>query len=56
MYPYTTQYLATERAKDLREQAAAARRAVEARRARRGPGPASASRGLVRRHGTPRWA
>ena len=33
MYPYTTQYLATERAKDLREQAAAARRAGEARRA-----------------------
>jgi len=55
MYPYTTQYLAIERAKDLREQAAAARRASEARRARRGPGPVLASRGHVR-HGTPRWA
>ena len=55
MYPYTTQYLATERAKDLREQAAAARRATAARRARRGHGPALASRGHVRRHGTPRW-
>jgi hypothetical protein len=54
MYPYTTQYLATERAKDLREQAAAARRANEARRARRGHGPVLA--GHVRRHGTPRWA
>jgi hypothetical protein len=56
MYPYTTQYLATERAKDLREQAAAARRASEARRARRCPGPVLASRGQVRRHGTLRWA
>ncbi len=56
MYPYTTQYLATERAKDLREQAAAARRAGEARRARRGPGQVPAGRGHVRRHGTPRWA
>lgn len=54
MHPYTTQYLAAERAKDLREQAAAARRAGQARRARRGPGPAPVSR--VRRHGTPRWA
>jgi len=56
MHPYTTQYLATERAKDLREQAAAARRAGEARRARRGPGQVSAGHGHVRRHGTPRWA
>ena len=56
MYPYTTQYLAAERAKDLREQAAAARRAGEARRARRGPGQVPASRGRVHRHGTPRWA
>jgi hypothetical protein len=55
MYPYTTQYLAAERAKDLREQAAAARRASEARRARRGHGPALSSRGDVRRPGTPRW-
>jgi hypothetical protein len=56
MYPYTTQYLASERAKDLREQAAAARRAGEARRARRSSGPVLASRGHVRKHGTPRWA
>jgi hypothetical protein len=56
MYPYTTQYLAAERAKDLREQAAAARRAGEARRARRGPGSALASHGHIRRPSTPRWA
>jgi hypothetical protein len=56
MYPYTTQYLATERAKDLREQAAAARRAGEARRARRDAGQVLAGRGHVRRHGTLRWA
>jgi len=56
MYPYITQYLATERAKDLREQAAAARRAGEARRARRGPEAVLASRRHVRQHGTPRWA
>jgi hypothetical protein len=56
MYPYTTQYLATERAKDLREQAAAARRAGDARRARRSTGQVLASRGHLRRHGTPRWA
>jgi hypothetical protein len=56
MYPYTTQYLATERAKDLREQAAAARRAGEARRVRRGSGPVHASRAHVRKHGPPRWA
>jgi hypothetical protein len=56
MYPYTTLYLATERAKDLREQAAAARRASVARRARRGPGQVRARRGHVRRPGTLRWA
>jgi hypothetical protein len=56
MYPYSTQYLAAERARDLREQAAAARRATEARRARRGPGPVLVSRGHVRRPGAPRWA
>jgi len=56
MYPYITQYVAIERAKDLREQAAAARRATAARRARRGHGPVLASRGHVRRHGSPRWA
>jgi len=56
MHPYSTRYLATERARDLREQAGAARRASEARRARRGLGPVLAGHGHVRRHGTPRWA
>jgi hypothetical protein len=56
MYPYTSRYLASERARDLRERAAAARQASEARRARRGPGPVLASRGRARRHGMPRWA
>jgi hypothetical protein len=55
MYPYSTQYLAAARARDLREQAAAARRASEARRARRGLGPVLAGRGQVRRPGAPRW-
>ena len=56
MYPYSTQALAVERARDLREQAAAARRATEARRARRGHGPVAAGRVLARRLGAPRWA
>ena len=56
MYPYTTQYLAAERAKDLQEKAAAARRVREARRARRGTGPAAAGRAYLRRPGAPRWA
>jgi len=56
MHPYMLQHLATARAKDLQKQAAAARRAGEARRARRGPGPVLATRGDVRRHSTPRWA
>ena len=56
MFPYTTQYLATERARDLREQAAAARRATEARRARRGPEPVTIGHGHVRRPGAPRLA
>jgi len=56
MHPYMLQHLATARAKDLQKQAAAARRAGEARRARRGSGPVLAGRGHVRRHGTPRWA
>ena len=56
MHPYSTRYLATERARDLREQAAAARRASEARRARRGHGPVLAGHGHLRRHGTLRWA
>ncbi len=53
MYPYIAQNLAAERARDLREQAAAARRATEARR---GPGPVLAGRGHVRRPGAARWA
>jgi hypothetical protein len=56
MHPYSTRYLAAERARDLREQAAAARRASEARRARRGPEPVLTGRGHLRRPGTPRWA
>jgi hypothetical protein len=56
MYPYATQYLAAERAKDLREQAAAARRASEARRARRGHGLVTTGRVHARRPGAPRWA
>jgi hypothetical protein len=56
MHPYMLQHLATARAKDLREQAAAARLAGEARRARRGSRPVLAGRGHARRRGTPRWA
>jgi len=56
MHPYTTRYLAAERARDLREQAAAARRAGAARRARRGPGLVAFGRGHARRAGAPRWA
>jgi len=56
MYPHIAQSLAAERARDLREQAAAARRATEARRARRGDGPVAAGRIHARRPGAPRWA
>jgi hypothetical protein len=56
MHPYSTQYLAAERARDLREQAAAARRATAARRARRGPGLVASGRVHARRPGAPRWA
>ena len=56
MHPYSTQALAAERARDLREQAAAARRATEARRAQRGHGPIAVGRVLARRPGAPRWA
>ena len=56
MYPHIAQSLAAEHVRDLREQAAAARRAGEARRARRGPGPVLAGRGHVRRPGAARWA
>jgi len=56
MHPYSTQAIAAERVRDLREQAAAARRATEARRARRGHGPFPASRVSGRRRGAPRWA
>ena len=37
MYPYIMQSLAAERARDMRKQAAAARRVRMARRDRRGP-------------------
>jgi len=56
MHPYSTQALAAERVRDLREQAAAARRATEARRARRGHGLLAAGWVPARRPGTPRWA
>jgi hypothetical protein len=56
MHPYSTLALGAERARDLREQAAAARRASEARRARRGHGPITVGRGHARRPGAPRWA
>ena len=56
MYPYSTQDLAAERVRDLREQAAAARRATEARRARRGHWPVAVGHGHARRPGAPRWA
>lgn len=56
MYPYSTQALADERVRDLREQAAVARRATEARRARRGHGPVAVRRVRARRPGAPRWA
>jgi hypothetical protein len=56
MYPHIAQSLAAERARDLREQAAAARRASQARRARRGTGQVAAGRVHARRPGAPRWA
>jgi hypothetical protein len=56
MHPYSTQALAAERVRDLREQAAAARRATEARRARRGHGLLAAGWVPTRRPGAPRWA
>jgi hypothetical protein len=56
MHPYSTQALVAERVRDLRQQAAAARRATEARRARRGHGLISAGWVPARRPGAPRWA
>ena len=56
MHPYSTLALGAERARDLREQAAAARRATEARRARRGQGLLAAGWVPARRPGAPRWA
>jgi len=56
MHPYSTQALAAERVRDLRKQAAAARRATEARRARRGHGLLGAGWVRARWHGAPRWA
>jgi hypothetical protein len=58
MHPYIAQNLAAARGKDLRTEAAEARRARLVRRARRDPwpgtAPALAARG--RRPGAPRWA
>jgi hypothetical protein len=56
MHPYSTQATAAQRVRDLREQAAAARRATEARRARRGHGLLTAGWVPARRPGAPRWA
>ena len=56
MHPYSTQALVAERVRDLRERAAAARRATEARRVRRGHGLIAAGRVPARRPGAPRWA
>lgn len=56
MYPYIAQNLAAEHARNLREQAAAARRAGQARRARRGPGLAAVTQRHAPRPGLPRWA
>jgi len=56
MHPSITQALAADRARELREQAAATRRANEARRARRGRGPTAPRRASARRPGAARWA
>jgi hypothetical protein len=56
MYPHIAQTLAAEHARDLREQAAAARRATEARRARRADWLVPSGRSHARRPGAPRWA
>ena len=55
MHPYSTQALVAERVRDLREQAAAARRARLARRARRGY-ELAAGWARSRRPGGPSWA
>jgi hypothetical protein len=56
MYPYIAQDLAASRARDLREQAAAARRAKLARRARRGRAPVAAGWPGAGQPRTPRFA
>jgi hypothetical protein len=56
MHWYSAQALAAQRVRDLREQGAAARRATEARRARRGHGLLAAGWVPTRRPGAPRWA
>ena len=56
MHSYSTSALAAERARDLRERAAAARLATEARRARRGHALLAAGWVPTRRPGAPRWA
>ena len=56
MHSYSTLPPAARRIRDLREQAAAARRATEARRARRGHALLAAGWVPTRRPGAPRWA
>jgi hypothetical protein len=56
MHSYSTQALAAQRVRDLREQAAAGRGATVARRARRGHGLLAAGWVPARRPGAPRWA
>ena len=56
MHPYMTQNLAAERGRELRAEAAAARRASLARRARRDGELVPLGRAGVRWPGAPRWA
>ena len=56
MHPYIAQVLAAERGRDLRAEAAAARRASRARRARRDGEPVPLGRAGVRWPEVPRWA
>jgi len=55
MHPHITQALAAQHIRDLREQGAAARRTVEARRVRRGHG-LLAPGWVTGRPRAPRWA
>jgi hypothetical protein len=56
MHPYIAQKLAAERSRELRAEAAAARRASLARRARRDGELVPLGRAGVRWPGAPRWA